>query len=189
MQSSCTKKFIIILGIGCGMLTAFIIYYSYFSGFLPGRICQFDPAWDTQPILDIFKNNWHSLVEGKDYSPEFMMKNRTPGTDPKYFGALKIKVMREGRRLAGFITYYMKRSGEGEVVLLAVGESFRGKRYGYALMQYAMKDLFLMGARSVALWVLVDNAPARKIYKELGFVEKFFDAKRENVYLEYHFTG
>jgi ribosomal protein S18 acetylase RimI-like enzyme len=184
MKSSCVKQIIIIVSIACGIASSFGGYYYYLKS-SQSYIDDFNSERDTKPILDIFKKNWDELVEGYDYSPEFMMKHRTPNTDPTCFGILKIKVMREKDRLAGFVAYYSKTPQEGIVLFLAVSNDFRGKHYGQALMQYAIKDLLLMGAKSVGLWVLINNVPARKVYEKLGFVEESFDDTNENVYLEY----
>ncbi|HSC25512.1 MAG TPA: GNAT family N-acetyltransferase [Candidatus Babeliales bacterium] len=192
MIASYIKKIIFLMSFVCIVCVSFGMYY--YSKFLQNHaidiglhacICEFNPLCDTEPILNIFKNNWHALVEDVDYSPEFMMQNRTPDNDEKHFGILVIKVIREKNKLAAFTAYYMKTPEEGIVLFLAVDHNFRGKRYGYKLMQYALKELKYMGAKSVGLWVLINNIPARKIYRELGFIEKVYD-ERESVYLEYN---
>jgi ribosomal protein S18 acetylase RimI-like enzyme len=148
-------------------------------------IDEFNVQCDMQQMLHIFKNNWHALVEGNDFSPTFMMKKRAPGSDPRYFGKLKIKVMRDNEQLAGFVSYYMKDKCEGVIHLLAVDQQFRGKRYGQKLMKHAIDDLASMGIQHVGLWVLINNIHANKLYKDLGFIEKYYDDKKENVYLYY----
>lgn len=51
-----------------------------------------------------------------------------------------------------------------------------------------MSELFKMGAQHLALWTRVDNLPAQRIYKELGFVEAF-DSGDGFVFFEYHPNG
>lgn len=181
MISSRIKYFFIIASMLCVFYVCVSVYY--YSTSSQGHIYEFNFVRDAQSILDIFKNNWHELVSGDDYSPEFMMQNRTPDTDSERFGILKIKVMREKNKLAGFVAYYRETPKKGIVLFLAVGHHFRGKRYGQALMECAIKNLLSMGVTHIGLWVLIDNVPARKIYKELGFIEKFEDG--ENSYFEH----
>ena len=182
-MSRCRKKNFNRVTMLFGAMACFGMYY-YFNAF-QWYIYEFYPVRDTQSIVEVFEKNRKYIVDDDDYLPDFMLKHRTPDNDPKHFGTLKIKVLREGSKLAGFVAYHMKNSQEGVVLFLAVDHCFRGKRYGHALMLCAINDLFLMGARSVCLWVLTDNIPARRVYKELGFVEKYYDdEKKNNIYLE-----
>jgi ribosomal protein S18 acetylase RimI-like enzyme len=141
-----------------------------------------------QPVLDIFNKDFDWLTANKDCSPAFMFKNRTYDNNPMHFGALKIKVLREDNKVAGFAAYYMEPVKQGRLLFMAVGHKFRGKGYGKILTQHAMKELFKMGADHLALWTRVDNLPAQKIYKELGFVEVFDDGQGF-VWFEYHPRG
>ena len=155
--------------------------YTYSSA---GHVYDFNMMRDKKDILNIFKKNWAELVEGTDYSPDYMIIERKPGKDVPYIHPLKIKVMREKNKLAGFTSYYMENNQKGMILFLAVDHNFRGKGYGTLLMQYAMKDLMAMGAKNIGIWVLISNDTAKRLYKKLGFIEKFFDEK-ENLYLEY----
>lgn len=147
--------------------------YIYYANMQQGPIYDFNPARDTQPIMDIFNKNWYWLLASEDSSPAFMLKNRTHDTNPMHFGSLHIKVLREEDKLAGFTAYFMENSQEGRLLFLAVDHDFRGKGYGKTLAQYAIKQLFNMGATHIALWTRVSNLPAQRIYKELGFKEIF----------------
>jgi ribosomal protein S18 acetylase RimI-like enzyme len=181
MVSCSTKKIVVIVGLAILVWTALKIYQHTYSD--QGHIYDFSLLRDIQPVLDIFKNNWKELVGVDDYSPEQMMKERRPGNGTECAGALKIKVMREKNKLAGFAAYYMEEQDKGIVLLLAVDKNFRGKGYGKNLTQYAITDLFSMGAQRIGILVLFDNLPAKNIYKGLGFVEKFVD-DNNNLYLE-----
>lgn len=66
---------------------------------------------------------------------------------------------------------------------MAVAHEFRGKGYGQMLTKRAMEELFTLGSDHLALWTRVDNTPAQRIYKGLGFVEMYDDGKF--VYFEY----
>ena len=92
-----------------------------------------------------------------------------------HFGSLHIKVLYQKNTLAGFAAYFMENPQEGRLLFLAVAHEFRGKGYGKLLAQYAMKQMFTMGATHIALWTRVSNLPAQRIYKELGFKEMFDD--------------
>ena len=149
-------------------------FYYYYSP-EKGPIYDFNPVTDTQPILDIFDQNRYWLLSNPESSPAFMIKHRTPSEDTRYFGALKIKVLREDGRLAGFITYYKQNPQDYQLLFLAVGHEFRGKHYAHMLAQYAIDDMIRMGATRIWLCTRVSNHAAQKIYKNLGFTEFFHD--------------
>ncbi|HEX4069084.1 MAG TPA: GNAT family N-acetyltransferase [Candidatus Babeliales bacterium] len=138
------------------------------------KICNFNPQHDTKPILTLFEKNWDRLTEDTDKTlPAFMLKHRSYDTNPKNFGSLHIKVLHENNKLAGFAAYYIEKPQKGQLLLLAVGENFRGKGYGKALMQCAMKELFSIGASHITIWTDTDNVHAQRIYKDLGFKGTF----------------
>jgi ribosomal-protein-alanine N-acetyltransferase len=134
-------------------------------------IVDFDDVRDTQDILKVFETNWHWLVASEDYSPAYMLKNRAPNENPLYHGKLSIKVLREKGAFVGFIAYYKKKPQEGFILFVAVKEEFRGKRYAEQLMDYAMNDLRLQGARTVWLITRMTNIRAQSLYRRLGFNE------------------
>ena len=149
--------------------------YIYYANTQQEQISDFNPARDTQAIMDIFNQNWYWLLASEESSPAFMIKHRTHDTNPLHFGSLHIKVLRKNNKLAGFAAYFMENPQEGRILFLAVGHDFRGKGYGKILAQHAMKEMFAMGATHIALWTRVSNLPAQRIYKELGFKEMFDD--------------
>jgi len=154
-----------------------------------GPIYEFNASRDTAAIMDIFNQNWYWLLASENSSPAFMIKHRTPDANPMHFGSLHIKVLYEGQpetsfdklrtnggkenKLAGFTAYYMETQQQGRLLFLAVAHEFRGKGYGKVLAEYAMQEMFKMGATHIALWTRVSNLPAQRIYKELGFKEMF----------------
>jgi ribosomal protein S18 acetylase RimI-like enzyme len=138
------------------------------------KICNFNPQKDTQLVLNLFEKNWDRLTEDTDKTlPAFMLKHRTYDTNPKNFGTLHIKVLHENNHLAGFVAYYVEKPQKGQILLLAVGENFRGKSYGKKLMQCAMKKLLSMKANHITLWTDIDNVHAQRVYEGLGFQGKF----------------
>jgi ribosomal protein S18 acetylase RimI-like enzyme len=156
--------------VACAITFGVYRYASYESG----PIYEFNVERDTKAVLDIFEQNKYWLLANPDSSPAFMIKYRTPNENPIYFGKMRIKVLREDDKLAGFVTYYMENPGEGRILFLAVGHDFRGKGYGTQLAQYAIADLIRMGSEKVTLWTRLANLPAQKIYKGLGFTEVYY---------------
>jgi dTDP-4-amino-4,6-dideoxy-D-galactose acyltransferase len=73
-----------------------------------------------------------------------------------------------GGAILGLVTVIV-RDGHGEVGLLAVDESCRGKGIGRALMVAAHRRLKHMGARSAELVTQADNAPACALYQRCGY--------------------
>jgi len=167
-----TKKIILLFSIAlatCGGIATFI----HHKNISQGPIYDFNPSRDTQAIMDIFNQNWYWLLASEESSPAFMIKHRTPNTNPLYFGSLHIKVLYQEDKLVGFTAYYMETAQQGRLLFLAVAHEFRGKGYGKILAKYAMQQMFAMGANHIALWTRVSNLPAQRIYKELGFKEMF----------------
>jgi len=74
----------------------------------------------------------------------------------------------EGEQLAGMAMVALRghRSWIGGMGVLP---EFRGRGYGAELMRAAIARATSAGARVMNLEVLVDNAPARRIYEALGF--------------------
>ncbi|HLW72955.1 MAG TPA: GNAT family N-acetyltransferase [Candidatus Babeliales bacterium] len=174
MLTNRIKKIIFLISLtlaACGGVGAYVYYINANQG----PIYDFNAARDTQPIMDIFNQNWYWLLASPDSSPSFMIKHRTYDTNPIHFGSLHLKVVREQDKLAGFTAYYMENPQQGRLLFLAVDQNFRGKGYGKMLAQRAMQELFAMGADHIALWTRVSNLPAQRIYKELGFKEMFDD--------------
>ena len=71
----------------------------------------------------------------------------------------------------GFVSYNKPKFYEGFVHFLTVDEKERGKGYGLKLLKYAVDDLARTGASLIRLVTRVENYPAQKIYKTLGFKE------------------
>jgi ribosomal protein S18 acetylase RimI-like enzyme len=182
MLLSRTKKLVLFFSIALAACGGTAVYY-YHNHAPQNGIYDFNPIRDTAPIMDIFNQNWYWLLASSESSPAFMLKHRTYDANPIHFGSLHIKVLRENDKVAGFSAYYMETRLQGRLLFLAVGHDFRGKKYGRTLAVHAMQELFNMGADHVALWTRVSNLPAQKIYRELGFVEKF----EENGYLFFEY--
>lgn len=61
-------------------------------------------------------------------------------------------------------------TGVGEIHALYLLPEFWSRGYGRALMDFAVRRLKTLGYESVSLWVLEDNARARRFYAAYGFV-------------------
>lgn len=176
-----TKKIILFLGLAIAAGTGITLYRH--QAVEQGLIYTFNATRDTAAMMEIFHQDWDWLLSSKESSPAFMLKHRTYDANPRHFGSLHIKVLREDDKLAGFAAYYMETETQGRLLFLAVGKDFRGRGYGKVLAEHAMQQLFNMGADHIALWTRVANLPAQKIYRNLGFVEK----KEEHGYLYFEF--
>jgi len=158
-----------------GGVTAGLIYYLSLE---KGPIYEYDAKRDKKDILSLFDANWYWLINVPrgHYSPEFTFKYKTPKRDPRYFGKLIIKVLRENNEFVGFTAYYKVSFYKGQFLFLAVDKAFRGKGVGTKLARYAVEDLFKRGCSVVFLWTRPNN-PARFLYKKLGFKKKKIDGE------------
>lgn len=59
----------------------------------------------------------------------------------------------------------------GEIISIYLLPEYIGKGFGHALLCAAVEELRQMGFRSVFLWVLEENARARRFYEREGFTE------------------
>jgi putative acetyltransferase len=81
----------------------------------------------------------------------------------------------DGRRIVGHLTVAREDGSVNRHVAslgIAVGESWRGRGVGSALMQEAIRWARQMGVEKLALSVYPDNAAAREMYRRFGFVEE-----------------
>lgn len=183
MIIGCTKKIyrLVTFLVVAAVVTAGIYYGVTYES---GPIYSFNDVRDTHAILDIFDKNWYWLIANDDSSPAFYIKNRTPGTNPVYFGKMLIKVARDNDNLIGFVTYYMQKPDEWHLLFMAVNNDYRGHGWGQSLVEYAMQDMINRGAKRIWLLTRLENLPAQRIYKALGFVE-FMYSPAGYVYFEY----
>lgn len=154
-----------------GIVTILFIMGGFYYYNHSDRLEDFDYDRDAQQILEMFEKDWYWLFASsrEDVSPGFYLKYKTPTQEQRYFGALKIKVLREHAKVLGFVAYYMHDAVKGQLLWLDVREETRGKGYGYLLAQRAVDEMIKMGAQKIFLWTRVSNIPGQKIYKKLGF--------------------
>src|SRR5271155_1223700 len=145
---SVIKKFAMVLACAAVLGGAFI-YYQYHQVTQQSDIMGYEPARDRQQIFTLFRNHWKWLVTSDDYPMEYVFDELSPEPDnPAYLGKMKGSVLRQGDKLIGFITYYMQSETVGRILFLAIDESAWGKRYGQQLIQYSIKQLQAMGAKT-----------------------------------------
>ncbi len=81
-------------------------------------------------------------------------------------------VAEEEGEIVGFVHGMNEREGDpaytGEVTAIYLLKQFQGRGLGRRLMQAAARELRRRGHASLLLWVLKDNAPARRFYETLG---------------------
>lgn len=156
------------------MALCFAVLSFYHFNYTPPaiQIKKFDKARDTQFILDCFKNDRYWLTNNPDFSEQFMIDYMTPKQeDPAFYGKQNIVIIFDQGVPAGFGAYYMKNFYEGTVHFLCVDKAHRGKGLAAKLMSYMMSQLTKMGSKYLKLVTRVNNAPARALYKKLGFSE------------------
>lgn len=168
-------------GIFLGLVAAGTYYF--YQNREKDVILDFDAARDTAFILDSFKRDWYWLVEGDDYSPEYMLKNRSSSQKSEHKGNLTIKVGYHGKKPVGFVIYFMKNFYLGDLRFIDLDPEFRSKGWAYKLLDYAVKDFIKRGSAKIELVTRTTNYPAQKLYTRYGFRE----ISREDgfVYYEY----
>lgn len=135
-------------------------------------IVDFDDARDTQDIVNLFEANRYWLTTSNETSIANLLQKRTPSEQqPEYYGAMKIKVLRDQEGFKGFITYYKQNFYNAQILFLGVPEQFRGHGYAQKLMNYALDDLKQMGIKRAWLVTRTTNIPAQKVYKKAGLQE------------------
>ena len=161
-----------------GAVGGAVYYYSQPQA----RIYEFQDERDFADVKKLVEDNWYWLIESKDYQIDFALKNRAPShKDPKYFGKLKINVLRKDDEFIGFVAYYKKSFFEGTVLFLAIRQEMRGKRYAPELLNYALKQLKNEGAIYATLVTRPSNLSAQAVYTRAGFTE----TGRDETYVYY----
>lgn len=178
-------KKLIIMGVIIAAVSGYGVY-RYCVRDVP-IIYNFDAARDTKQMLEMFDKDWYWLFASspEEFSVEHSLQYLTPNQyDKRYFGALKIKVLRQYDTILGFVAYYMHNATKGQLLWLDVRAETRGKGYGYMLAQHAVDQMIAAGAKVIFLWTRLSNIPGQKIYKKIGFKE-MYTTNGEYVYFEY----
>lgn len=151
-------------------------YYTKVYAAQAVKLVDFEYERDMADVLSIFDRNWYWLMvyPQEEYDPNYLphvFKWGAPQADPLKKGMLTIKVLRHEGRVIAFTAYYMKTKISGFLLFVAVDNNFRGKKYGEALVNHALKAMIDRGAKQIQLNTRIDNLPARSLYKKMGFTE------------------
>lgn len=165
--SQSTKRYAIVatIGICIAALYAYTLYTPQ------GPIYDFEYQRDAHDIITNFNEDIHWLTESKVYTPEYMIKYKSPTFNPMDVGKLTIKLLRLDDNYIGFTAYYMKTPTIGHILFLHVNKDYRGKRYAQQLLEYGIQQLKKQGAVKVILDTRVNNYPGQKLYVRTGFKE------------------
>jgi ribosomal protein S18 acetylase RimI-like enzyme len=141
------------------------------------HIYNFDEQRDTPFMLDLLKENKYWLYEGPEYGfdPEQTLKKRSssPGSHGKH--NLTFKVLYQKDIPVGFVGYHTLSFYIGQILYLVVKPEFRGKKYGYMLLQDAVNDLKKRGVKKIRLVTRTNNASSQNLYKKFGFYQTGVD--------------
>lgn len=92
----------------------------------------------------------------------------TPGSAKVYIALIDSKIVGFGSCLSQR-TQTLKDSGyDGEISAIYVLKAFQRRALGRSLLHAMASDLSGRGFTAVSLWVLRDNAPARRFYERYG---------------------
>lgn len=171
------------------ILVGLISLWRYVSLVERGPIYTFQDDRDLNEALDLFKEDAYLLYSSPDYSAMFALKTRSPNKDVAYLGKMHIKVMRVDGKLVGLVTYYMMRDGvTAHILFLCVHKDYRRKGYGRMLMNHAIEQIKLLGAKRIKILTRIENIKAQSLYRSLGFQDDYIDP-RGFIYFLYPIHG
>jgi ribosomal-protein-alanine N-acetyltransferase len=107
-------------------------------------------------------------------------KNGNPEIIVKYSKSFRdiFYVIKSKEKIVGYCIYYLKpsispRGFEKQSVIssIATDSNFRGKGFAEKLLRNSIEEMKVNGISSVLLYVNVNNLPAIKLYKKIGFKE------------------
>lgn len=130
---------------------------------------------DRALVTKIFKENFYTLTANPDHDFDLMLERRSPNKwETKYFGKMDTYMIYDGDRPAGFISFYMRSTYQGQILFLAIDDEFRGKGYAKKLVQFALDQFKRQGAQVVKIATRTDNKVAQNLYGN------FFKFVKEN---------
>ncbi len=134
-------------------------------------IRQFDAAADAAAWLELHNRVFADHPENGTWSPaDLEARLHQP-----WFSAEDFLVAEAGGRMVGFNWLKQVPAAppdlpEGEIYIIGVDDSQRGRGLGRALAVLGLHHLRRRGMRVCTLYVEDDNAPALRLYRALGFV-------------------
>lgn len=185
MELQTNRSYLKKIALGVGLLAILGAGFAFYHYQSQHEIVQdFNESRDTQFILDAFKRDWYWLVEGFDFSPEYMLKYRAIKSRPDLKKKVTIKVAYQDKKPVGFIVYWPKSFYLGFINFVDIEPEFRSKGWAYKLFDYAVKDLIKNGITRIELLTRATNYSAQKLYIRYGFKE----TRRDDGFVYYDYV-
>jgi GNAT superfamily N-acetyltransferase len=139
------------------------------------------PDDDLLAVSNIYERSWKYAYQGMIPQAylDSIPKGRWAGSIGK--NGMHSLVMLEHGTMIGTASYCRSRWAEypnhGEIVSLYFLPEYIGKGYGTPLFLRCIEELHNLGYSRILLWVLEENARARRFYERNGFVcaEKYLE--------------
>ncbi len=133
---------------------------------------------DSEAIARVHVDSWRTTY--RDLLPAEFLASLTQGGYAERWhrvigeGSSRVYVVEEAEEVVGFASCGRERAGEtgysGELYAIYVLDSAQRRGHGRELVRAAVGGLREMGLKNMIIWVLRDNAPARRFYERLGGV-------------------
>jgi ribosomal protein S18 acetylase RimI-like enzyme len=131
---------------------------------------------DAAAIARVHVESWRTTY--RDLLPaEFLASLSESGYTERWHRVIgdassRVFVVEEDGEVVGFASCGRERAGEsgfaGELYAIYVLESMQRRGHGRELVRAGVGGLREMGLKDMIIWVLRDNAPARRFYERLG---------------------
>jgi ribosomal protein S18 acetylase RimI-like enzyme len=131
---------------------------------------------DAEAIAAVHVATWRSTYRGL-LADDFLGSLDEAGYDQRWRriiddGSIRVYVAADGPEIVGFASGGRERAGEdgfeGELYAIYVIEEAQGRGHGRRLVQAVAGGLRELGLENMIVWVLRDNAGARRFYERLG---------------------
>jgi ribosomal protein S18 acetylase RimI-like enzyme len=131
---------------------------------------------DASAIAKVHVASWRSTYRGL-LPDDFLASLDALGYEERWRrilieGRSRVYVAADGRDVVGFASGGRERAGEGdfsgELFAIYVLEQSQHRGHGRRLVQAVVSGLRELGLPNMIVWVLRDNAEARKFYERLG---------------------
>lgn len=133
---------------------------------------RFDYKRDMNAVEKILKKEWSKLFLTAHYDEALIYKifhNKKPGDMSVPHLKIAIDVLYAENKLAGFITYYVKKDRTGHLELLAIDSQFRNQGFGTFLIEHVIQEFKKNECTTLQLYVYLSNPRAITFYEHLGF--------------------
>lgn len=135
------------------------------------QIMPFNKERDTAWMLKLFYDNKYWLYEGpeSEFRPEYTLEHQSSSRKAEDDHNLTIKTLYLKKTPVGFVAYHKLSFYVGKILYLVVKHEFRGQKYGYLLLQYAVDDLKRDGVKKIQLITRTTNSSSQNLYTKFGF--------------------